>query len=278
MITMFIGAGCNVVLAPIFIFVLDMGIKGAAIATDISMGIGAVFVLAHFFKPSSTVKFCKGIYRLNRHIIWAIISIGAAPCIVNLTGSVINVLVNRLLYAYGGDVAVGAVGIFTTYTSLICMFVVGICQGVQPILGYNYGAGKIQRMKKIFWLASSVGLVVTTLGALVSIFFPRYIAMAFTVDEPLIAATANGLHISTIMFWAVGFQIVSTTLFQSIGMAGKSIFLSLIRQVIFLIPLLLTLPHFFGIDGVWASYSTSDVGATLVTIIMVAYQMRRLKA
>ncbi len=276
MITMFIGAGCNLVFAPIFIFALDMGIKGAAIATDISMAIGAAFVLAHFCKKSSMLHFKKGIYRLDWRIIWAVMSIGAAPSIVNFCSSAINAIINRSLLEYGGDMAVGAVGIFSTYTSLLCMVVVGLCQGVQPILGYNYGAGLYGRMRKAFWIAAVAGTIVTTIGTIVSVFSPRYIAQAFTVDQELIAATVNGLHISTFMFWPVGFQIVSTTLFQSIGMAGKSIFLSLIRQVIFLIPLLLILPTYFGLNGVWASFPTSDVGATLVTVLMVYYQFRSL--
>lgn len=276
MVTMFIGAGCNLVLAPVFIFVLDMGIKGAAIATDISMTIGAAFVIAHFCRKTSTVHFTRGIYRLKWHIIWAIVSIGAAPSIVNFTSSAINVIINRSLYQYGGDIAVGAVGIFNTYTSLLCMIVVGISMGIQPILGYNYGAGNIARVKKTFWTAAVAGTVFTSAGAFFSVFFPELIAQAFTVDTELIAATANGLHISTMIFWFVGFQIVSTALFQSIGMAGKSIFLSLIRQVIFLIPLLLLLPRVFGLDGVWASFPTSDLAATIVTLLMVWYQLRRL--
>ncbi len=276
MVTMFIGAGCNLVLAPLFIFVLDMGIKGAAIATDISMTVGAIFVLSHFCRRSSTVRFSRGIYRLKWHTIWAIISIGAAPSIVNFTTSAINVIVNRELYKYGSDIAVGVVGIFNTYTSLLCMIIVGISMGIQPILGYNYGAGHIARVKKTFWLAAVTGTAITSLGAGLSVFCPEIIAKAFTVDRELIEATANGLHISTLAFWPVGFQIVSTSLFQSIGMAGKSIFLSLTRQVIFLIPLLLTLPGFFGLDGVWASFPSSDVAATVVTVIMVLYQLHRI--
>lgn len=277
MFTMFIGAGCNVILAPIFIFVLKMGIKGAAIASDIAMSIGAVFVLAHFFRRNVTLRFTKGTYRLKWPIIWSIINIGAAPSIVNFTASAINAIINRSLLLYGGDMAVGAVGIFSTYTSLLCMIAVGISQGVQPILGYNYGAGLMSRMRKAFWIAAGAATVFTALGAAGSLFFPRYIAMAFTNDAELINATATALGISTLFFWPVGFQIVSTTLFQSIGMAGKSIFLSLTRQVLFLIPLLLILPGIYGLNGVWASFPSSDVAATIVTIAMVWWQFHRLK-
>lgn len=276
MFTMFIGAGCNVVLAPIFIFVLKLGIKGAAIATDISMTVGMAFVLAHFCRKDSVLHFKRGIYRLSWPIIVSIIGIGAAPSIVNFCASAINTIINRSLYAYGGDIAVGAVGIFSTYTSLLCMVVVGICQGIQPILGYNYGAGRFDRMKRAFWLSAGAGTLVTTIGAAVSVFTPELIARAFTIDAQLIDATCKGLRLATLSFWMVGFPIIATTLFQSIGMAGKSIFLSLIRQVIFLIPLLLILPKHFGLEGVWAAFPTSDAMCIVTTVIMVIIQMRQI--
>ena len=152
MLTMFIGAGINVILDPIFIFVFDWGIKGAAIATDIAMTCSMIFVMAHFMRRDSTLRFTRGIYRLRWRIIAGIISIGAAPSLVNLAGSAINVIVNTSLYTHGSDNAVAASGIFTTYTSLLVMVVVGLCQGMQPILGYNYGAGLYGRLKRCYWL------------------------------------------------------------------------------------------------------------------------------
>ena len=206
----------------------------------------------------------------------AIVGIGAAPSIVNLTASAINVIINRSLAHYGGDLAVGAVGIFSSYASLLCMTVVGICQGMQPILGYNYGAGLYGRLRRTFRLAALTALAITSLGAAVGVFMPRWIALAFTSDAGLLEVTSHAMRLALLAFWFVGFQIVSTTLFQSLGMAGKSIFLSLTRQVIFLIPLLLTLPGYFGLDGVWMSFPISDVMATVVTAAMVWWQMRRL--
>ncbi len=277
MITMFIGAGCNVVLAPIFIFLLDLGIKGAAIATDISMTVGMIFVVAHFCRKSSTVHFRKGIYRLRWHIITGIIGIGAAPSIINAASCAINILINRTLVELGGDLAVGAAGIFSTYSSLLCMIVVGLCQGVQPIIGYNYGAGHFDRMRRAFWLAVIIATIVTTVGCFFGVATPRWIALAFTDSDLLLNVTARGVGIAMLSFWAVGFQIVATTLFQSIGLAGKSIFLSLIRQVIFLIPLLIIMPRAMGLDGVWAAFPTSDACATIVTVFMVIWQLRVLK-
>ncbi|PWB09410.1 MATE family efflux transporter [Paramuribaculum intestinale] len=278
MLTMFIGAGINVILDPIFIFVFDWGIKGAAIATDIAMTCSMIFVMAHFMRRDSTLRFTRGIYRLRWRIIAGIISIGAAPSLVNLAGSAINVIVNTSLYTHGSDNAVAASGIFTTYTSLLVMVVVGLCQGMQPILGYNYGAGLYGRLKRCYWLATGAATAIVTAGCAFGLLWPGLIARAFTTDPTLIAVTSRALSLSLLAFWAVGFQIVATTFFQSIGKAGKSIFLSLTRQVIFLIPLLLTLPDRLGLDGVWLSFPSSDVMATIVTALMITFQLRRLPA
>lgn len=276
MITMIIGAIANVILAPIFLFVFDMGIKGAAIATDISMAISGTFVMLHFFNKTKTLHFVPGIYRLRWRIVWPIIAIGAAPSLVSAASSAITAIINNSLYRYGGDVAVGAAGIFVTYTSLLTTIVVGMCQGLQPIIGYNYGAGRFDRLKRAFWLASGVSVAITVVGAAFGQLFPELIARAFTTDKELIHATINGLSISLTLFYVIGFQIVATTFLQSIGLAGKSIFLSLVRQVIFLIPFLLILPKSFGLDGVWASFPTSDVFSTLAAALMIWWELRQL--
>lgn len=277
MVTMFIGAGMNVILAPIFIYYLDMGIKGAAIATDISMMVSAFFVLSHFFYKDSTLRFLpdKEMYKLRPRVFLPILSIGAAPSVVNAAACFINVIINKTLYAHGGDTAVAAAGIFTTYTSLMTMVVVGICQGMQPIIGYNYGAGLIHRLRRTYWLAVLVSTGIVTFGQVIGLTMPEYIGRAFTTDAGLISETSRCLHISLLAFTVVGFQIVSTTLFQSIGKASASIFLSLTRQVLFLIPLLLLLPPTYGLDGVWAAFPASDIIATVVTVIMVSIQLSR---
>lgn len=276
MITMIIGAIANVILAPIFIFVLDMGIKGAAIATDIAMTISAIFVMGHFFSRDKILHFVRGIYRLRWSVICPIIAIGAAPSLVNAASSAINAIINTTLSECGGDSAIAAAGIFTTYTSLLTMVVVGICQGMQPIVGYNYGAGRLDRLKRTFWLATCAGLTVTIIGAIFGQAFPEFIAKAFTDDALLIDVTINALSISLTLFYVVGFQIVATTFLQSIGQAGKSIFLSLVRQVLFLIPFLLLLPKHFGLDGVWASFPAADVFSTTTAALMIWWEMRQL--
>ena len=276
MVTMFIGAGLNVILAPLFIFVFDWGIKGAAIATDIAMTISMIFVMMHFFSKKSELHFKPGIYKLKWSIFTAITAIGAAPFVVNMAGSALNGIVNNVLHQYGGDDAVGALGILMTYAQLLVMVVIGITQGMQPIIGFNYGARKFHRLKRAFWLSVAAGSAVTFLGAVGAQFCPEYIARAFTTDSDLIEKTAQALRISTVVFWAVGFQIVSTNLFQSLGLAGKSIFLSLTRQILFLLPLIYIFSSVLGLQGVWMAYATSDIVATLVTTVMVIFQMRKI--
>ena len=279
MVTMFIGAAVNIVLYPIFIYYFEWGIKGAAIATDISMMVSALFVMWHFFKPKSTLRFLtdKEMYRLSWRVVFPMLSIGAAPSLVNAASCFINVIINKTLYVHGGDTAVAAAGIFTSYTSLMTMVVVGICQGMQPIIGYNYGAGTIHRLRRTYWLAVGVSTVIVATGQIIGLTIPHLIGRAFTTDTGLIAETSRCLHISMLAFTVVGFQIVSTTLFQSIGKATASIFLSLTRQVLFLIPLLLLLPPKFGLDGIWAAFPTSDLIATFVTTIMVGWQLSRFR-
>lgn len=279
MVTMFIGAGLNLVLAPLFIFVLDWGIKGAAIATDISMAVSAIWVMSHFFRPGNVLTLDRDFRWFgwpDLKVVGQIVSIGAAPSLVNAAACFINVIINKSLYLYGGDVAVGAAGIFTSFTSLMTMVVVGLCQGMQPIVGYNYGAGMFTRLKSTFYLAVGIATLVVALGQACGQLMPWYIARAFTSDTALISVTVNCLSIAMTAFAVVGFQVVSTTLFQSLGKAKASIFLSLTRQVIFLIPLLLLLPRSMGLDGVWMAFPLSDLLATVVTLVMVIYQMRHL--
>ena len=277
MVTMFIGAGLNIILAPIFIFIFDWGIKGAAIASDISMLVSAAFVMLHFMSGKSEIHFKHGIYRLKKSILVSVVSIGAAPFLINCAGCAINAIVNNMLYKYGGGSSVAAMGIFTTYTQLLVTVVIGICQGMQPIIGYNYGAMLFGRLRRTYYLAAVAASAVCLLGAMVSLICPQYIARAFTSDNELITATSNGLTIATMMFWGVGFQIVSTNFFQSLGMAAKSIFLSLTRQIIFLIPLLFLLSPHWGLSGVWAAFPISDALAIIVSAILVIYEFRSLR-
>ena len=276
MMTMVIGAVVNVILDPIFIFGLDMGIRGAAIATDIAMAVCAVFVFAHFFRRDVTVRFRRGTFGLSLRVVWPIIAIGAAPSVVNFAASFINIIINKTLLAHGGDMAVGAAGIFTTYTSLLTTFVLGICLGMQPIVGYNFGAGQLHRLRRAYGLAVAAATAVCVAGYLGGMLVPQWIARAFTTDPELIAMTDTALRTAMMAFFFVGFQVVSTTLFQSIGAAAKSVVPSPTRQVIVLIPLLLTLPASMGLRGVWLSFPLSDTAATVITLAMVWWGLAHL--
>ena len=276
MAAMLISTGVNLVLAIVFVMGLDMGIRGAALATDCAMFTAMVFVMWHFVQRDSVVHFRRGIYGLRWPVIVSIISIGAAPALVNAVGCLINIVLNNKLKTFGGDMAIGAAGLFTTYTQLIVMVVIGICQGMQPIVGYNYGAGKFHRMKRAYRLAVAAASVLCCLGAAIGIAMPRMVARIFNPDPELIAATERCLQLALLAFFVVGYQIVSTNFFQSIGKAGKSILLSLSRQAIFLIPLLLWLPSQLGLNGIWLSFPISDILATLVTYVLMRVQFRQL--
>lgn len=274
--TMLIGALVNVVLDPIFIYVFGWGIEGAAWATDIAMAVSALFVVAHFCRRDVTVRFRKGIYRLRSKVIVGIISIGAAPAVVNAAACLVNMLANRSLLGYGGDRDIGAAGIMVTYTSLLVTVVLGLCMGMQPVVGYNYGAGQMHRLRRAYLLAVLAASVITVAGGVTGVFFPSHIARVFTSDAALIASTDRALSTCLLVFPVVGFQIISTSFFQSIGNAAESIIVGLLRQVAFLIPLLIFLPRTFGVDGVWMSFPVSDAIATVVTFVLIVRQFKKL--
>lgn len=274
MYTNIIGAVLNVILAPLFLFGFGWGIKGAAIATDISMTVTAIWVMNHFFQKKSTLHFVRGTFKLRWGVIKAILYIGMAPFLINVAGSAINAIVNNSLLRYGGDNAIASVVVFNRFVTIFVFIVIGICQGMQPILGYNYGARKFKRLFSTLRLAALAGLTMTVIGSLIGAFNPHAIASAFMQDEQQIECAVNCLKITTICFWMVGFQIVGTNFFQSLGMAGKAVFLSLTRQIICMIPLLFILPPRYGLDGVWACYPISDVIATLLTVLMLLRQIK----
>lgn len=277
MYTNMIGACMNAILAPLFLFGFHWGIKGAAIATDISMLVTAFFVMSHFFRKESTLHFVKGTFKFNWPVIKAILYIGMAPFLINVAGSAINAIVNNSLLSYGGDDAIASVVVFNRFVTIFVFIVIGICQGMQPILGYNYGARKFDRLFGTLRLAIICGVIVTSLGSLIGALNPRFIASMFMQDARQIDCAVNCLKITTMTFWIVGFQIVGTNFFQSLGMAGKAVFLSLTRQIIFMIPLLLILPHYFGLNGVWSCYPICDFVSAVVTALMLAWQIRKIK-
>lgn len=277
MYTNMIGAVLNAILAPLFLFGFQWGIRGAAIATDISMLVTAIWVMSHFFNKKNTLHFAKGTFKFNWPVIRGVLYIGMAPFLINVAGSGVNAIINNTLVDYGGDNAVAAVVVFNRYVTIFVFIIIGICQGMQPIVGYNYGSGRYSRLFKTFWLAAATAVCFSTIGTLGGVFNPRPIAAMFMQDAEQIDCAINCLHITLLTFWMVGFQIVATNFFQALGMAGKAVFLSLTRQIIFMIPLLFILPPIMGLNGVWSAFPISDTISTVVAGILLWTQMRRIK-
>lgn len=278
MYTMLIGAVLNIALDPIFIFVFGMGIGGVAWATVISMFIGMLFVMHHFTRKSSSLRLRRKNIRFEKTILIAIVSIGLSPFFMQVAASGVAVLMNTSLKGYGGDLAIGAYGILLSLFMLIVMFVIGLNQGLQPIIGYNYGAEIYSRVKAAFYYGIKIATVVTTVGFLFGMFFPRLFARAFTSDAELLALAENAMQISIVAFPVVGFQIVLSGYFQSIGQAKKSIILSLSRQIIFLIPSIIILPRIFGLNGVWAATPVSDLLAMILAVYFFIREQKVFKA
>lgn len=274
MYTMLIGAALNIILDPIFIFVFDLGIAGVAWATVISMFIGMLFVMYHFTRKTTTLRLRRKNIRFEKDILIAIVSIGLSPFLMQLTASAVAVLMNTSLKFYGGDLAIGAFGILNSMFMIIVMFVIGLNQGLQPIIGYNHGAEVYSRVKETFYYGLKIATIVTSLGFVFGMFFPRLFAKAFTSDVELLDLAENAMRIAIIAFPLVGFQVVTSGYFQSIGQAKKSIAMSLSRQVFFLIPSIIFLPRFFGLDGAWASISVSDALASILALIFFIRQRK----
>jgi len=267
----------NFVLDYLFIMVFKWGIQGAAIATVFSQFLAMIYVFGLVSDKSRVIHLQRGIYRLKKRIISQTFSIGMAPFLMNACSCVIVIVINKQLTTYGGDMAIGAYGIQNRLGFIAAMIVMGINQGMQPIAGYNYGAQKHDRVSKVLHISIFWASVVTTLFFIVTELFPRQLAEIFTDDEELLAHTIRGMRINFVAFAIIGFQMVTTNFFQSIGKAKKAIFLSLTRQAICLLPLLLILPPVMGVDGVWWSLPISDVIASILTLWMLLKQKQEFR-
>ncbi len=272
------AVGINGVLNALFIFVLDLGIMGAALGTICAQLLALLGVLYHFFHPKSYIRFQKGIFKIKWHIIGGMLAIGLSPFLMNICSCLIVMLINNGLKNHGGDMYIGAYGIVNRIVFLFIMIVMGFNQGMQPIAGYNFGARQFDRVMKVLRYTIFCGVTVTTLGFLICQIFPRTIIYLFTTDEVLVGIAEHGMRLILMFFPFIGFQMVSTSFFQSIGMAGKAIFLSLTRQLIFLLPCLFILPGIFGTDGVWGSIPVADVLATVTTGLMLSWQLKKFKS
>lgn len=286
-LTQFVGGITNMVLDPIFIFVLDMGIAGAAVATILSQAVSLVLVMAYHFSPKAALKLRLRNLRLQPRLVLTIFSIGVSPFLMQVMGSLIAVIANRSLTHYGdialgqggGDVAIGAMTVINSIAMIFLMPVFGVNQGSQPIIGYNYGAGNYRRVREAVKWAILYPMIFTTVGFVVIQLFAGPLIRVFNSDDPrLLEVGVQGMRIFLSMFILVGFQVPASNFFQAIGRAKIAIFLSLLRQAILLIPAYLLLPLAFGLTGVWMAGPIADCCAAITTAFFLARELKRLAA
>ena len=279
MFSMLIGAGTNILLDPIFIFALGLGVRGAAIATVISQIASTIWILYYFTKGKGSIKISRHNVKLKKGVIISIFSIGMGPFAMQIAQSLVQVLANNALKEYGGDLAIGAMTIISSISMIFMMPLFGLNQGSQPIIGYNYGAKKYHRVKDAVKIPVIVATLIVSVGWLLIQFAPELLIRAFSSDESLLAMAKIGLRTFLFMLPVLGFQTISSNYFQSIGQAKVSMFLSLLRQVILLIPCLIVLPRVggLGLMGVWLAGPVADGLASIITGVVFFGSLRKLK-
>ena len=270
--------GMNILLVIAFVWWFRWGIRGAALATVTSQTMALCWQMWVFSDKRELLHLRKGIYKLKINLVKNIISIGISPFLMNATSCVIVIVMNNQFVRYGGDMAVGAYSIANSVVMVLFMFVMGMIQGMQPIVGYNYGAERFDRMFRCLWLTIATATAILLIGWAVSMLFPLQIARVFTTDSTLINIAARGIKLNMIVFFVVGSQAVITNFFQCIGKVKISIFLSLSRQLILLLPMAYIFPLFWGVDGVWYSMAASDFGSFSMTIPLLFWYIRKFKA
>ncbi len=282
MMIMLTAVAVNCALNPLFIFVFGWGIRGSAFATVIAQSVALSISVRHFSRSDSFLHFKHGIFRLRKKIVAGILSIGAAPFLLHLCASIVVIFVNKALQNNGGDLYIGAYGVINRVVLLFVMVVSGLNQGMQPIVGYNYGAKQYDRVMKTLFITIGCAVCVTTSAFLIGQLFPRQVAMLFVGSsdsnaQELIEAVCRGLRIVVSLFPIVGFQIVTSNFFQYIGKPKRAILLSMTRQMLFLVPLLILLPPRFGVDGVWMSMPIADCAASLLAALLLIPQIRQFR-
>lgn len=265
----------NAILDPLFIWTFGLGIKGAAYATILSQIVALVLQMRIFSDKRELLHLKRGTFKIEHDIVKNIIAIGISPFSMNVCACIVVIFINNGMVTYGGDLAVGAYGIANKVSFIFVMVNFGVNQGMQPIAGYNYGAQKIDRLMHVVKLAMYVATAVMTTGFIIAMAIPDVCARLFTTDRTLVEMGARGIRVMMMMFPVVGYQMVVTNFFQSIGKARISIFLSLSRQLLFLLPLVILLPKMFGINGVWAAMPASDALAAIVAAWIMTIHVRR---
>lgn len=276
-VTLIVSCIANIILDPLFIFTFNMGIKGAAIATVISQCIVTVWVLIYYTVGKSNVKLKKRNFRLNIDLVKPVFFIGASAFAMQIATSIVQIAANNTLKLYGGDLAIGAMTTINSIVMLFLMAVFGINQGMLPIIGFNYGAKKYDRVRKTYILGTLGAIFILIIGWVLSFTFPKILVSFFNKDEDLINIAINGLKLYVIMLPISAISITGGNYFLSIGEAKSSMFLSLLRQVIIFIPLLFILPRFLGLNGVWISQAISDGLASIISLVFMYNEFKNLK-
>lgn len=273
---MVIGCVTNIILDAVFIFIFNMGIQGAAIATVISQLVTAVIGLGYYISGKSNLKFDKSSLKLDKQITLKILSIGAAPFAMQIAASLVQVIANNVLKEYGTDLAIGAMATISSVSLMCLMPIFGINQGAQPIIGFNYGAKQEERAQKAFKLSAIVATIILVIAFIAVQVFPEAIIGVFNKDPQFMDISVKGMRIYLLMLPIVGISITGSNYIQSIGEAKTAMFLSLLRQVILLVPFIIILPRTFGLglDGVWIAQPVSDVLTTAVTIFILVKSMK----
>lgn len=283
MATTILAVCLNIILDPIFIFTFDMGVKGAALATVISQCVAVVWQLTIFLNKKEPIHFHSGIWRLDKKITMDAFSIGLSPFLMNLAHCLVIVILNNQLRTFGGDMAIAAYGVVNRFTFVFCMIVMGLNQGMQPIAGYNYGARRLDRVMRVFKLTCYAATMITSTVCFLGLVCPTLMVRVFTDEPELIDVSSYAMRIILCVFFLVGFQMVTGNFFTSIGMAKKAIFMSLTRQVLFLVPLVILLPMIpmggqpWGLDGVWWSLPFSDAISACIAVWLLVRQLRSFK-
>ena len=275
-ITMVIGCGANIILDYLFIFVLNLGVKGAALATIISQAITFFIILYYYTAGNSNLKLKIENFKLKKHLVTMTFAIGIAPFATQIATSLVQVIANNALKTYGSDLAIGAMTVISSLNIIFMMPIFGINQGCQPIIGFNYGAKKYERAKEAFKYATIAACVICIIGFVSIQCFTTQIISLFNSDPELTTLAIKGIRIYLLMMPVVGINIVATSYYQSIGKAKISMFVSLLRQVILLIPFTIILPKFIGLDGVWAAGACADSLSVIITLILLKKEFKQL--
>ena len=276
-IMMIVGCLVNVVLDAVLIFVFNMGIQGAAIATVTSQAVTTIWGFVYYLKGKSNLKLKKENLKLNKGIVKTIFAIGLAPFAMQIAASLVQIISNNALKAYGGDLAIGAMATIASISMIFLMPVFGINQGAQPIIGFNYGAKQYDRANKAFKVSASVACLIMTLGWLIIQLKPEIIVGIFNKDSKLMDITINGTKLYLFMLPIIGISITGSNYMQSVGKAKSAMILGLLRQVILLIPMIIILPKFLGLDGIWYAQAISDLLSTIITITVLVKELKKYK-